>query len=159
MICHKFRLYIEKSARRCMVSCGHRFLHRPSRRRDDRTSSTRPRSFHAKKRETVHGVLWTPFFAPTESETRRSNFEHKTSLVSCKKSARRCMVSCGHRFLHRPSRRRDDRTSSTGLCSFHAKRDILSDIPLHEKSARRGSNPRPPPWQGGAPPLSHSRMS
>ena len=25
-------------------------------------------------------------------------------------------------------------------------------------SARRGSNPRPPPWQGGAPPLSHSRM-
>ena len=94
-----------------------------------------------KKRETVHGVLRTPFFAPTESETRRSNFEHKTSLVSCKKSARRCMVSCGHRFLHRPSRRRDDRTSSTGLCSFHAKRDILSDIPLHEKSARRGSNP------------------
>ena len=26
-------------------------------------------------------------------------------------------------------------------------------------SARRGSNPRPPPWQGGAPPLSHSRIS
>ena len=26
------------------------------------------------------------------------------------------------------------------------------------KSARRGSNPRPPPWQGGAPPLSHSRI-
>ena len=25
-------------------------------------------------------------------------------------------------------------------------------------SARRGSNPRPPPWQGGAPPLSHSRV-
>ena len=29
---------------------------------------------------------------------------------------------------------------------------------LKSKSARRGSNPRPPPWQGGAPPLSHSRM-
>ncbi len=29
---------------------------------------------------------------------------------------------------------------------------------LHKKSARRGSNPRPPPWQGGAPPLSHSRI-
>ena len=27
-----------------------------------------------------------------------------------------------------------------------------------KKSARRGSNPRPPPWQGGAPPLSHSRI-
>ena len=28
-----------------------------------------------------------------------------------------------------------------------------------KRSARRGSNPRPPPWQGGAPPLSHSRTS
>ena len=28
----------------------------------------------------------------------------------------------------------------------------------NKKSARRGSNPRPPPWQGGAPPLSHSRI-
>ena len=27
-----------------------------------------------------------------------------------------------------------------------------------KRSARRGSNPRPPPWQGGAPPLSHSRI-
>ena len=27
------------------------------------------------------------------------------------------------------------------------------------ESARRGSNPRPPPWQGGAPPLSHSRIN
>ena len=26
------------------------------------------------------------------------------------------------------------------------------------QSARRESNPRPPPWQGGAPPLSHSRI-
>ena len=25
-------------------------------------------------------------------------------------------------------------------------------------STARGSNPRPPPWQGGAPPLSHSRI-
>ena len=29
----------------------------------------------------------------------------------------------------------------------------------NKRSARRGSNPRPPPWQGGAPPLSHSRIS
>jgi hypothetical protein len=28
-----------------------------------------------------------------------------------------------------------------------------------KRSARRGSNPRPPPWQGGAPPLSHSRIA
>ena len=38
------------------------------------------------------------------------------------------------------------------------KRDIQSDISFFVESARRGSNPRPPPWQGGAPPLSHSRM-
>ena len=31
-------------------------------------------------------------------------------------------------------------------------------FPKNKKSARRGSNPRPPPWQGGAPPLSHSRI-
>ena len=31
-------------------------------------------------------------------------------------------------------------------------------MPNTKKSARRGSNPRPPPWQGGAPPLSHSRI-
>ena len=37
------------------------------------------------------------------------------------------------------------------------KEDILNGYPLFA-SARRGSNPRPPPWQGGAPPLSHSRM-
>ena len=37
------------------------------------------------------------------------------------------------------------------------KKDILSDV-LCFASARRGSNPRPPPWQGGAPPLSHSRI-
>ena len=33
-----------------------------------------------------------------------------------------------------------------------------TDFPKNKKSARRGSNPRPPPWQGGAPPLSHSRI-
>ena len=35
---------------------------------------------------------------------------------------------------------------------------VKSRVCGHKKSARRGSNPRPPPWQGGAPPLSHSRM-
>ena len=34
--------------------------------------------------------------------------------------------------------------------------DFLSEIKLLE-SGRRGSNPRQPPWQGGALPLSHSR--
>ena len=56
-------------------------------------------------------------------------------------------------------------------CCMEFKKEILSDakktgtslktreIPANKKSARRDSNPRPPPWQGGAPPLSHSRIS
>ena len=41
------------------------------------------------------------------------------------------------------------------------KKETLRDQNLlgNKKSARRDSNPRPPPWQGGAPPLSHSRLS
>lgn len=40
-----------------------------------------------------------------------------------------------------------------------AKRVSPIEIPFcNKKSARRESNPRPPPWQGGAPPLSHSRI-
>ena len=45
---------------------------------------------------------------------------------------------------------------SLGLCV--RKKDILLDILFLTTSARRDSNPRPPPWQGGAPPLSHSRI-
>ena len=51
------------------------------------------------------------------------------------------------------------RSSLNRLAFFHAKRASCWMPFLHEKSARRESNPRPPPWQGGAPPLSHSRMS
>ena len=44
----------------------------------------------------------------------------------------------------------------TGL---EKKRPIgVPPISLFFQSARRESNPRPPPWQGGAPPLSHSRI-
>ena len=40
-----------------------------------------------------------------------------------------------------------------------AKRVSPMEIPFcNKKSARRESNPRPPPWQGDAPPLSHSRI-
>ena len=54
--------------------------------------------------------------------------------------------------------KRRHRTSSPGLGS-KTKKDIQLDILFCSESARRGSNPRPPPWQGGAPPLSHSRIS
>ena len=42
----------------------------------------------------------------------------------------------------------------------YKKREALKNqgFPANKKSARRDSNPRPPPWQGGAPPLSHSRL-
>ena len=44
---------------------------------------------------------------------------------------------------------------------FFNKKGHLLRYPLYckKRSARRGSNPRPPPWQGGAPPLSHSRIA
>ena len=43
------------------------------------------------------------------------------------------------------------------LRALNKKKDILPNVLFLLKSARRDSNPRPPPWQGGAPPLSHSR--
>ena len=46
--------------------------------------------------------------------------------------------------------------SSLILCNYIKKEAEIRL--LKQKSARRGSNPRPPPWQGGAPPLSHSRI-
>ena len=47
--------------------------------------------------------------------------------------------------------------SSLILCNYIKKEAEIRL--LKQKSARRGSNPRPPPWQGGAPPLSHSRIN
>ncbi len=134
---------MQKSARRCMVSCGHRFLHRPSRRRDDRTSSTGPRSFHAKKRETVHGVLWTPFFAPTESETRRSNFEHRTSLVSCKKA--RDGAWCPVDTVFCTDRVGDETIELRAQdCARFMQKGISSRISLCMKKARDGDRTRDP---------------
>ena len=49
-------------------------------------------------------------------------------------------------------------TSNARFCN---KKGHLLRYPFYckKRSARRGSNPRPPPWQGGAPPLSHSRIA
>ena len=58
--------------------------------------------------------------------------------------------------MRRPEWNGEDRTSSPLLGSKQKKISIR--ISFFVQSARRGSNPRPPPWQGGAPPLSHSRM-
>ena len=54
---------------------------------------------------------------------------------------------------------RRPRTFEARMCLDNTKKDILSDILFRiTESARRGSNPRPSPWQGDAPPLSHSRI-
>ena len=65
--------------------------------------------------------------------------------------------SRGTLVLRRPERSGDNRTSSPDRA--RKKRPIgVPPISLFFQSARRESNPRPPPWQGGAPPLSHSRI-
>ena len=40
--------------------------------------------------------------------------------------------------------------------SYETKKESLAEF--QKKSARRDSNPRPSPWQGDTPPLSHSRI-
>ena len=70
------------------------------------------------------------------------------------KRAYNMLISGG--TVHRPKRRH--RTFEPRIELEVIKKDIHPDILFYYSSARRGSNPRPPPWQGGAPPLSHSRM-
>ncbi len=59
--------------------------------------------------------------------------------------------------LRGPKRSVENRTLRHGCASITKRTSIRMSF-LLSKSARRGSNPRPPPWQGGAPPLSHSRI-
>ncbi len=61
--------------------------------------------------------------------------------------------------LRGPERSGDIRTSSPGLDSNKVKRISIRISFLLYESARRDSNPRPSPWQGDTPPLSHSRIS
>ncbi len=58
--------------------------------------------------------------------------------------------------MQRPKRQRRQSNFEHRMCSKKI-RDILRYL-LFFPSARRGSNPRPSPWQGDAPPLSHSRI-
>ena len=74
-----------------------------------------------------------------------------------KESARRRTTSGGRWSC-------DDRSGAETIelrapTGLEKKRPIgVPPISLFFQSARRESNPRPPPWQGGAPPLSHSRI-
>ena len=58
--------------------------------------------------------------------------------------------------LRRPERRHSNRSSPVGL--EHRKKSHPSDDSFFYlfESTRRDSNPRPSPWQGDTPPLSHS---
>ena len=76
-------------------------------------------------------------------------------------SARRCgcPVDTSAKQKQRPSRQTRRSNFEPGPGSKYKKRHPYGCLFLYHQSARRGSNPRPPPWQGGAPPLSHSRIS
>ena len=109
-------------------------------------------------------------------DTARSIKEIALLLKNCPAKIESAVYSCLqlHADTKRSARRRTrsggPRTARTGAERRH--RTFEPRIGLENKkercfmhhsflfiSARRGSNPRPPPWQGGAPPLSHSRMS
>ena len=64
----------------------------------------------------------------------------------------------GTSALRGPERSGDIRTSSPGLDSNKEKRISFRISFFLYDSARRDSNPRPSPWQGDTPPLSHSRI-
>ena len=77
-------------------------------------------------------------------DTIRKDLGHKNILIKCMRRKLthyrlvvRCSKSTEHKKLGGPN---------------------FQDFPIYKKSARRDSNPRPSPWQGDTPPLSHSRI-
>ena len=90
-----------------------------------------------------------------QTQKERQPCKIKASAIN-KKSARRRTRSGGPRTARTGAERRH-RTFEPRP-TLEKKERYRFGIVLFS-SARRGSNPRPPPWQGGAPPLSHSRIS
>ena len=91
-----------------------------------------------------------------QTQKERQPCKIKASAAN-KRSARRRTRSGGPRTAQTGAERSVDiELSSPGRA--RKKERYRFGIVLFS-SARRGSNPRPPPWQGGAPPLSHSRIS
>ena len=89
-------------------------------------------------------------------QTQKSGNPVKSRLPLQIKEARDGARGPGDLGLRGPERSVDIELSSPGRA--RKKERYRFGIVLFS-SARRGSNPRPPPWQGGAPPLSHSRIS
>ena len=92
------------------------------------------------------------------SPTVRSDTGIAKHRIYLEKSARRRTRSGGPRPVRTGAERRH-RTFEPGIGLENKKERCFMHHSFLFISARRGSNPRPPPWQGGAPPLSHSRMS
>ena len=81
---------------------------------------------------------------------------HRMTLFSISLRARDVAERPGDVRLRRPERRHSNRSSPAGL--EHRKKSHPSDDSFFYlfESTRRDSNPRPSPWQGDTPPLSHS---
>ena len=82
------------------------------------------------------------------------------TLFSISLRARDVAERPGDVRLRRPQRSGDIRTVRTRQGSNIQKRRYPTDISFFciIESTRRDSNPRPSPWQGDTPPLSHSRI-
>ncbi len=89
-------------------------------------------------------------------QTQKERQPCKIKASAINKKARDGARGPGDLGLRGPERSVDIELSSPGRAQ--KKERYRFGIVLFS-SARRGSNPRPPPWQGGAPPLSHSRIS
>ena len=112
-------------------------------------------------------------------KTRHTNYSQKhckcqqnrinTAFLDLKTTVFNCLQIPPKQKIRKPSMtcmkcKSDERSlslilSHSGLIKFGLSPSQNQGFADIKKSARRGSNPRPPPWQGGAPPLSHSRMS
>ena len=92
-----------------------------------------------------------------QTQKERKPCKIKASAAN-KRSARRRTRSGGPRTARTGAERRH-RTFEPRIGLENKKERCFMHHSFLFISARRGSNPRPPPWQGGAPPLSHSRMS
>ena len=96
-------------------------------------------------------------FEPGRARTYKKRDTHRMSLFCIIESTRRRRTSGGRSpATTAAERRHSNRSNPAGL--EHRKKSHPSDDSFFYlfESTRRDSNPRPSPWQGDTPPLSHS---
>ena len=101
--------------------------------------------------------IFEPIFARDWGNKRRPSRQARYEPAYVISSARRRTTS-GGRWSATTGAERRHRTFEPCQGSKKKRPIGVPPISLFFQSARRESNPRPPPWQGGAPPLSHSRI-